>query len=88
MEVVREPLFGKNIHPLSEHALGVLRRLRDTGPLPRQEINAGVVRRFLCEELVTIENKPSPYRTRKGCYTEFVVITSKGLDVITRNKPL
>jgi hypothetical protein len=85
--MTREPLFGKNIHPLSVHALGVLRRLRDTGPEPRQEINAGVVRRFLCEELVTIEDRPSPYRTRPGC-VEFVVVTSQGLEALSRGNPL
>lgn len=78
-----EPLNGKKTHPLSAHALDVLRGLAKNGPRPAQEINAGVVRRFLCEDLVVLTPRPSPYRTGKGnvLYAE---ITAQGREVVAR----
>ncbi|BBF92385.1 hypothetical protein [Blastochloris tepida] len=40
------PLNGEKTHPLSEHALGVLRRLRDRGPVEAYQINPGVRNRL------------------------------------------
>lgn len=83
-----EPLNGKKTHPLSAHALDVLRGLTKNGPRPAQEINAGVVRRFLCEDLIVLTPRPSPYRTGKGnvLYAE---ITAQGREVVARpeNRP-
>lgn len=48
---MKEPLNGKKTHPLSAHAIGVLRQLATHGPLPRHQINAGVNNRFERENL-------------------------------------
>lgn len=45
------PLNGANTRPLSEHALGVLRKLRDVGPLPSYLLNPGVRNRLSREAL-------------------------------------
>lgn len=61
----KEPLNGTKTHPLSPHALSVLERIR-LGPVPYQEINAGVIDRLLREGVVEVVHLPSPYKTVKG----------------------
>ena len=80
-----EPLNGKKIHPLSEHAIGVLREIAQDGPRPAQEINAGVIRRLLCEDLITLSMRPSPYRTRSGS-VQYAEITAQGRDLLSRRE--
>ena len=80
-----EPLNGKKIHPLSEHAIGVLRGLAQDGPRPAQEINAGVIRRLRSEDLVTLSMRPSPYRTHPGS-VYFAEITAQGRDLLSRRE--
>jgi hypothetical protein len=59
------PLNGTKTHPLTKHALGELERIA-AAPVPRQEVNPGVVDRLLREDLVEAYFAPSPYQTRKG----------------------
>jgi hypothetical protein len=46
-----KPLNGEKTHPLTDHAIGVLRELR-LSPIPRFRLNPGVVNRLLRESLV------------------------------------
>jgi hypothetical protein len=71
------PLNGAKTHPLTAHALGVLRSLL-SGPKPRQEINAGVVDRFQREDLTETVRLPSPYKIHKGSLIDFERITDAG----------
>jgi len=59
------PLNGTKTHPLSEHAMAVLRSLL-SGPIPRQRINPGVVNRLHRGRLVDSVTLPSPFSKRKG----------------------
>ncbi len=61
----KTPLNGIRTHPLTPHAIGVMRSLRQA-PTPLQEINAGVVDRLTREHLMEVFLAPSPYRTVKG----------------------
>jgi hypothetical protein len=70
------PLNGQKTHPLSAHALGVLRDLL-RGAKPTHKINPGVVNRLCREGLVRIEMRDSPYKTRRG-EIAFAVITASG----------
>jgi len=45
-----KPLYGEKTHPLTPHAIGILRRLL-SHPMPRHEINPGVNNRFEREAL-------------------------------------
>lgn len=76
------PLNGSKTHPLSAHALSVLRDLLHQ-PLPRQRLNPGVVNRLLREALVESTNLPSPFATHKGGTCEHLRITDAGRDAIT-----
>ncbi len=60
-----KPMNGSVTHPLSAHALEVLRRLA-VADIPRQEINPGVVNRLFRENLVELVMLPSPYKTVRG----------------------
>ncbi|UTC28912.1 hypothetical protein MARCHEWKA_04000 [Brevundimonas phage vB_BpoS-Marchewka] len=71
------PNNGTRTHPLSAHALGVLRGLA-RAPLPMQEINPGVSNRLRREALITEEPRISPYKTHKGAKIAFAVITDAG----------
>jgi hypothetical protein len=73
----RPPLNGIQTHPLTEHALEILRRVQDS-PMPAQEINPGVSNRLLREELIEIVQLPSPYKTHKGKKIAFAQITESG----------
>lgn len=48
------------------------------GPLPTQEINAGVINRFHREALTETVMRPSPYKTHKGKDICFELITDAG----------
>lgn len=72
------PLNGEKTHPLTAHALEVLRRLRDNGPMPRQETNPGVANRLLRESLAETVDLPSPYKSHKGADCEHLRITDAG----------
>lgn len=71
------PCNGTQTHPLSKHALGVLRALARE-PMPFQEINPGVTNRLTRERLIDTEPMPSPYKTHKGAKIAFAVITDAG----------
>lgn len=79
------PLNGTKTHPLSEHALGALRNIA-LGPVPTQEINAGVINRLLREDLITIEQMTSPYANGKGKLITWAKITPAGIAVSNRSK--
>lgn len=74
---MREALNGTKTHPLSKHAINVLREVARR-PCPRQEINAGVNDRLEREYLTETFKAPSPYKTHKGALIVFVRITEKG----------
>ena len=59
-----KPLHGDKTHPLSAFALRTLASIA-LKPIPRQEINPGVVNRLLREELVEQVLLVSPYEKRK-----------------------
>lgn len=75
------PLNGVKTHPLSSHALGVLRALAQAA-MPMQEINAGVSNRLRREFLIDTEAHPSPYKTHGGAPIPFAVITPAGLQAL------
>jgi len=54
-----KPLNGEKTHPLSAHAVTVLRSLERTSR-PKYEINPGVVNRLLREQLVELVDRPTP----------------------------
>lgn len=74
----KQPLNGTKTHPLTAHALEVLRFMANNGPQPRNSINAGVVNRFEREELVESVLLPSPYKTHKGSKIEHLQISAAG----------
>ena len=71
------PLNGQKTHPLTPHATERLRQLL-RGPIPANEINAGVINRFMREDLAELVMLPSPYKSHKGSNTNHVQITDKG----------
>lgn len=85
MSDIPPPLNGQKTHPLTPHALEVLRRLVQFGPQPAQEINAGVVNRFARESLVDRVQLPSPYKTHKGRKIDFLQINAAGRAALTRH---
>lgn len=79
------PNNGEKTHPLTKHALGVLRGL-DGYPCPIQELNPGVSNRLLREDLITTEQRPSPYKTHNGKLITFAVITDAGRAAVAAAK--
>lgn len=79
------PLNGSKTHPLTGAALAVLARLAGS-PIPRPEVNPGVVNRLLREELAAWVSLPSPYPTRPGQYPH-LQITDQGRAVLSLNPP-
>ncbi|KYK44534.1 hypothetical protein A1D31_14135 [Bradyrhizobium liaoningense] len=71
------PLNGTKTHPLSAHAINVLRSLARC-PDPAQEINPGVGNRLMRESLVEIVNLPSPYKKHRGAVIPHYQITDAG----------
>lgn len=71
------PNNGVKTHPLSKHALGVLREL-ERRSMPTQEINPGVTNRLRREHLIEETFQTSPYATHKGAKIAFSVITDAG----------
>lgn len=68
--------------PLSPTALRVLAGVARE-PMPRQEVNPGVVDRLDREDLVEVVQMPSPYRTVKGT-VGFLRITAAGRARLSR----
>lgn len=77
------PLNGTKIHPLSDHARGVLQSLANGAPIPLQKINAGVWRRFKDEKLAEHVMQPSPYASHKGREIPHAKITEAGRKALT-----
>lgn len=63
--------------PLSDHAEGVLRSLA-RGPIPNQEINAGVSNKLLQQGYAEPTSAVSPYKTHRGAKIGHLAITEKG----------
>lgn len=79
MDLARKPLNGEKTHPLSAHALGELRRVV-ARPVPRSQINAGVIDRLMREDLVVIENLASPFPSHHGRKIAHVLATLAGAE--------
>jgi hypothetical protein len=77
------PMNGTKTHPLTPHALSVLKRLL-SGPEPQQSINPGVVNRLMREDLVTIAKRPSPFATHKNRPIDHLEITDAGRAALAR----
>lgn len=71
------PLNGTHTHPLTAHALGVLRRLA-SADLPALEVNPGTANRLEREHLVERVLSPSPYKAHRGGTCEHLRITADG----------
>ena len=71
------PLHGTKTHPLSEHALGVLRDLAQA-PKPTQGINPGVVNRLQRGDLAEVVNLPSPFASHRSGDCPHLRITDAG----------
>lgn len=71
------------LRSLSEHAKDVLAKLA-IADMPTQEINPGAVNRLIKGGLISIVDKPSPYRTIPG-NVGFACITDAGR-LIVRNR--
>lgn len=72
------------LNPLSAHALGQL-RLTVENPVPKSDMNPGVVDRLLRENLVVIENLVSPFPSHHGKKIPHVLATLAGAE---RAKPV
>ena len=72
-----KPLNGEKTRPLTAHARVVL-RLLSHAPRPAQEINPGVIRRLLCDDLIEIVDFVSPYSAHKGGTCNHAMITQAG----------
>jgi hypothetical protein len=68
--------------PPSDHAMGVLASVA-VAPMPTQEMNF-TVRDKLCQwDYITVEERPSPYRSHKpGTRVAFAVATDKGREAL------
>lgn len=77
----RLPLNGTKTHPLTPFALRTLAKLK-AGPIPRQEVNPGVVDRLLRDDLVTLIDLPSPYKNNAGGKCVHVRISGPGLSAL------
>lgn len=75
----RGPLNGTKLHPLSKHALGVLKELRDYGPQARRRINPGCNARLEAEDLTECY---SHWPAAHICET-YVRITNAGRSVLS-----
>lgn len=73
-----QPLNGNKTHPLTDFAKAALSQIAKK-PVPRQEINPGVVNRLLQESLVELIELPSPYKKNKGEKIAFLKITRLGI---------
>ena len=62
---MKTPLHGTSTHPLSDHAIGVLSKLKN-GPIARYKINPGVVDRLLREDLIVINDHREVAITLRG----------------------
>lgn len=80
----RPPLNGVKTHPLTPHARDMLERLANWGPRPAQSINAGVINRFLREDLIVLVDLPSPFATHKGRKIPHAQITEDGRREVAR----
>lgn len=60
-----KPLNGEKTHPLTSHAIDVLKRLF-VNPIPRQSLNPGVCNRLEREGLVYVEQLRSPFKAHHG----------------------
>lgn len=78
------PLNGTKTHPLTPAAYTVLTRLAEA-PLPKPEVNPGVVNRLEREALIELVNLPSPYKSKPGLYLH-LKITPAGLAALS-NRP-
>jgi hypothetical protein len=77
----KPPLHGTKTHPLTAHALSVLRSIASK-PMPVQEINPGVADRFQRESLVDDVMLPSPYSTHKGKPIKHYTLSAAGRSVL------
>lgn len=77
MDLASEPLNGEKTHPLSDHALSELRRVVQR-PVPRSQINPGVIGRLLRDDLVVIELLTSPFPSHRGRKVAHVLATRAG----------
>ncbi len=75
------PLNGTKTHPLTAHAKSALSQLWH-GPMPRQQINPGVVNRLEREELVRNVMLDSPYVTSAGKKIQHLEITEAGRQIV------
>lgn len=65
--------------PPSDHAMSCLLRLYRYGPHPSQEVNFTVRDKLAAWGYVTLEDRPSPYKTHKpGKTVLFMVATPEG----------
>ena len=76
------PLNGTKTHPLSQHALGVLQRL-SRYPIPRSEINPGVIDRLSREDLIELKQEHEGISGWRLC----AHITDAGRAVLKDRKP-
>lgn len=72
-----KPLNGEKTHPLTKHAIGILRSIGEK-PLPRQSVNPGVANRLERESLVACVQLPSPYMIHGGKTCAHLQITDRG----------
>lgn len=82
-----KPLNGSKTHPLSAHAMSVLRDLSEQ-PIPKQEINPGVINRLLRERLAELVHLPSPYKKHNGGTCMHLKITEQGLRTLKHQDKL
>lgn len=72
-----KPLNGEKTHPLTKHAIGVLREIAKQ-PRPRLVINPGVANRLERESLVETVQLPSPYKSHRSGKCPHLRITERG----------
>ena len=78
-----KPLNGTKTHPLSPFALETLATIARK-PVPKQEVNPGVVNRLMREALVKLVPLPSPYKKHKGGNIAHLQVTGAGLLILAR----
>jgi hypothetical protein len=80
-----KPLNGEKTHPLTQHAIGVLRDIASK-PIPRQSLNPGVANRLARENFVTQVQLPSPFKSHHGRHGKgtcvHLQITDRGRQVL------
>ena len=74
------PLNGTKTHPLTEAARTVIARLAKWGPIPRQDINAGIANRLERgpEPLAEAVMLPSPFKAHRGRSIQHLQLTEAG----------